>query len=1287
MIKLFTKKGLALTLLALAFAVSGFAQVTTSSLSGRVVDQNGEPVPGVAVIATHEPSGTNYGVVTNNDGRYTINGMRTGGPYNVEVSSLGYQTATYTGITLKLAETYSLNATINEESLQLGEAVVIATPASKFTTEKTGASTNINNSQIEALPTISRSITDVTKLSPYGGNGMTFAGADGRTANFTVDGANFNNNFGLSESLPGGGNPISIDAIEEMQVVISPYDVRQNNFIGGGVNAITKSGTNTLKGSAYIYHRNENMRGNSVSGTEISAARELDRTTTYGFTLGGPIVKNKLFFFVNYEKSVIPTVVNSWRASETPGTAGDADHYISRTYMGDLKAVSDFVKQKYGYDTGSWTDFPAEQGNDKILARIDWNITDKHHLALRYNRTVNSYWQNPNASSSNAGQRTTESRVGLYGFSYANSMYQMNNYANTFAFDLNSRLSNRLSNQLLVTYSDLSDLRGSASAEFPFIDILDGGMEATGDLMPYISLGYELFTWKNAVHNKVLSAKDDITYYAGDHKIMAGLGYDYQLADNAYMRNGTGYYRYNSVEDFLNQAAPETVALTYGYDGDQDPASRVRFHKLAAYLQDEWNPNEKLKLTAGLRLETILFDNQDLMTNQKIYDTDYNGLHVDTGKWPTPKLMFNPRIGFTYDVLGDHSLKIRGGTGIFTGRLPLVFFTNMPSNAGLVQMVSSATTRYADGAVNASKSDLGILNAFAGKFYADKGELLDYLHSLDPEKYPLTVSPEDGTFSGSVAAVDPKFKMPQVWKTSLAVDYAFPTAFPMSITGEVIFNKTLNATRIQDINMKDPSTFSRLNGADDRHLFPSDYTYNPYSIYYLTNTNKGYGGSASVQFNIAPVEGLSISSAYTRTVAKELTGMPGSDASSAFTYIPTVDGPNNPALHNSSYVTPDRYYVSATYDDRSHNHFSLFYEAWRGGYNYSYMYASDLNRDNYNYDAIYIPTVSDYNEGRVYFASEDDANRYFAFAKNDPYLTKHAGEYAEAYSIYNPWVHRVDFHYAHDFVLHLGRTSNTLQLNFDIKNLLNLFNDSWGVTKQMNPKLKSGRILDVARIASDGIPVLSTPDYISGSTETWTDVKNIGQVWYAQVGLKYLFNGNDPSQKYLDRVAAEADAEALAAAEAAARAARAAADKAVAEKNAAEAAANARIKALQDEIDALRNKAADNVKTDGYFDEPVIAYFTIGKSVLSATEVEHVKAAARRILAAGEKVKFTLAGHADSGTGSQARNEQLAKERVQTVYNLMKEMGVDAELFTVTSSVEDVFSTPEFNRCVIVDKQ
>ena len=424
--KVFMKQSIKFVLLAIISLVAGsvaYAQVTTSSLGGRVVDQNGDPVIGAAVVAMHGPSGTSYAAVTNEDGRYTIQGMRPGGPYTVEVSCLGYQQTNYTGVTLQLAETFSLNAKIAESNEFLEQSIVIADAYSKFAQEKTGAATNINNSQIASLPTVNRSITDVTRLSPYGGNGMSFAGSDGRTANFTVDGANFNNNFGLSENLPGGGNPISIDAIEELQVVISPYDVRQTNFIGGGVNAITKSGTNTFKGTAYVYHQNENMRGDAIYGEQISGARDKDRKTTYGFTLGGPIVKNKLFFFVNAELSKVPTVVNRWRGS-TDGVA-DPDNFISRTTIADLKRVSDFVKSKYGYDTGSYTSFPADENNKKLLVRLDWNISDKHKLALRYNYTINNIWNSPNGTSMDGGTRQSGSRMSQYSMSFANSMYSM----------------------------------------------------------------------------------------------------------------------------------------------------------------------------------------------------------------------------------------------------------------------------------------------------------------------------------------------------------------------------------------------------------------------------------------------------------------------------------------------------------------------------------------------------------------------------------------------------------------------------------------------------------------------------------------------------------------------------------------------------------------------------------------------------------------------------------------------------------------------------------------------
>ena len=1092
------KRLLFLVAMMLTFSLTLMAQITTSSMAGKVTldNANGEEVIGATVVAVHEPSGTRYTAVTNTTGRFSINGMRTGGPYNVTISYIGFQPKTVKGVTLQLAETYNLNVFLSEDATELAE-VIVSGKASKFAAEKTGAATNINSSQITNLPTVSRSITDVTRLSPYGGNGMSFAGSDGRNANFTVDGANFNNNFGLSSGLPGGGNPISIDAIEELQVVISPYDVRQTNFIGGGVNAITKSGTNTFKGSAYVYHKNENMQGDAVNRQQIQGAREKAQTTTYGFTLGGPIIKNKLFFFVNGEMIKIPSIVNRWKGSDDGKS--DPDNYISRTTNKDLEAVSKYMASKYGYDTGSWTSFPADESNYKLMARIDWNITDRHKLALRYNYTKNNIWNSPNGTSMDGGTRMASYRMSQGSMAFANSMYSMENLVHSWSLDLNSRLTDNLSNQFLATISKLDDIRGTNSAEFPFIDITKDGDN-------YMALGYELFTWNNAVHNTIWNIKDDVTYYLGAHKIMAGVTFEHQMADNQYMRNGSGYYRYNITDDMyiggvlqpdmLFNSTPEVFCLTYGYDGETAPAARVQFNRPGIYAQDEWNVNDKLKLTYGLRVDGLFFNNNDLMTNAAILNLDYNGRHIDTGKWPKNSITFSPRLGFTYDVFGDKSLKVRGGTGLFSGRLPLVFFTNMPTNGGLVQYQAQINEK------NASKNGFS-MDTFAGGPMTNVADMIAKLQSLG---YPTTVKPEDGTVPSAVNGVDPSFKMPQVWKTSLAIDYQLPVEFPFTVSVEGIYNKTINAVSISDWSIKNVGGFARFNGADNRPIFPDDFRSGT-KAFVLENTSKGYGWSANVTVNAQPADWISLMAAYTHTVSKEVTGMPGSAAESAFTYVPTYEGPNNIKLHNSQYVTPDRIVASATLHDKCGNHYNFIYEAWRGGYNYSYMMQNDMNGDGYNYDAIYIPTDAEVQNNLFRFVSEDDKTRFMDYVHQDSYLSKHQGEYAEAYSVYSPWVHRIDFGYKHDFKLNVGKTKHMLQLTFDMKNVLNFFDSSWGVAKYLNPEIGSeAKILKYEGVDAQGFATFSTPKSISGNTKTWTTNYGIGQCWYASVGIKYYFN-------------------------------------------------------------------------------------------------------------------------------------------------------------------------------------
>ena len=1098
------RKKLCFLMAIMLYCTTAMAQVTTSSMSGKVtMKDSGEEVIGATVQVVHEPSGTRYNAVSNMDGRFSIQGMRTGGPYSVTVSYIGFQPKSYKGITLQLGENYDLGIEMSEDANELQEVVVTGTK-SKFNAEKTGASTNINNAQIVNLPTVSRSIYDVTRLSPYGGNGMSFAGADGRNSNFTVDGANFNNNFGLSDGLPGGGNPISLDAIEEMQVVVSPFDVRQTNFIGGGVNAITKSGTNTFRGSAFVYHRNENLRGDAINHQTIDGAREKDQSTTYGFTLGGPIIKDKLFFFVNGEMVKTPTVVNRWRGSRDGYP--DETNYISRTTNDDLDAVSNFVLGKYRYDTGSYTSFPADESNYKVLARLDWNITDAHHLAFRYNYTKNKSWRTPNASSMDGGTRSAYARMSLYSMSFANSMYSMDNIVHSFSLDLNSRFGTNLFNQFLATYSKLDDVRGSESSEFPFIDILDG----TDNTANYMALGYELFTWNNAVHNNIFNAKDDITYFIGNHKIMAGLSFEHQMADNQYMRNGTGYYRYRSIQDFMNGGTPEVVCLTYGYGGESSPAARVQFNQVGFYAQDDWNITDRFKLTFGTRIDGLFFNNGDLMTNNAIlalnyYDGSGNVRHIDTGKWPNSKFSISPRVGFTWDVFGDRSLKVRGGSGFFSGRLPLVFFTNMPTNSGMIQYqaqlnASNLSRRFPNGEYSMADFSGGLVVDENGN--ATVAALCDKLISMG---YPENITPDQGAVPSAISAVDPDFKMPQVWKTSLAIDYQLPVSFPFTITVEGIFNKMINDRSISDWSMLPAEGFARWNGADNRPIYPANFR-NSTKAFVLENTSKGYGWIGNVTVTTQPAEWVSLMAAYTHTVSKEITGMPGSAAESAFTYVPTVAGPNNIKLHNSQYVTPDRVVASATLHDRSGNHYSLIYETWRGGYNESYMLANDMNGDGYNYDALYIPTDEEVNKGQFRFTSNDDQVRFMEYLHNDSYLKKHQGEYAEGYSVYNPWVHRIDLAYKHDFKLNIGKTKHVLQLSADIKNVLNLFNSSWGVSKVMNASLNSGRILKYDHTDAEGYPVFSTPSAVNGNTKIWVPNFALGQCWYASIGIKYIFN-------------------------------------------------------------------------------------------------------------------------------------------------------------------------------------
>jgi hypothetical protein len=1069
---------------------------TTSLMNGQITDSQGEALPGATIVATHEPSGTIYGATANNQGLFSIQGMRPGGPYKVEVSFIGFSKKTFTDINLLLGEIFVLNTGLTESSTELNEVVVVGTKPSKFSTMKTGATTNISGGQMKLLPTINRSINDIARVSPYA-SGMSFSGGDGRSTNFTVDGSNFNNNFGLSSNLPGGGNPISLDAIEEVQVVIAPFDVRQTNFIGGGINAITKSGTNTFKGTAYTYQTNQNMRGNKIGDHDFGDRAE-ESNSIYGFTLGGPIVKNKLFFFGNLEYEKTPQQVIYWRAS----TDGISDQQtISRVTEADLQTVSDFLRNNYGYKTGSYTSFPANESNLKYLLRLDWNINNANKLSIRFNHTKNSAWNPPNGNSTDGSYRDrTKNRVGEFSMSYANSMYSMDNIVNSGSLELNSRFTQNMSNQLLVTYSSIEDIRGSTSEPFPFIDIMSGDI-ATGAaaLDPYISAGYELFTWNNGVKNKIITATDNFTYYLNAHRLTAGVSYEYQMADNNYMRSGTGYYRYASMSDFMSGAAPVDFALTYGTNGELVPSNAVKFNQIGAYIQDEWNPVQKFKLTVGLRADNLSFID-DIMTNNAILALDFGGRHINTGEWPTPKINLSPRVGFTWDVNGDKSLMVRGGTGMFTGRLPLVFFTNMPSNAGMNQILMKIQTRFnADGTVASRDSRLDLLT---GGMITDVDEMIETLG------FQTVVTPEDGSVPSSIAGVDPDFRMPQVWKTSAAFDYKVPVDFPFSVTAEGIFTKNINAVKLDNYAVRNPdATWTKFSGSDDRYIFPTDYLYTTVrDACVLINTNEGYGYTINLTLNAEPVKNLDIMAAYTKTEMKEVSGMPGSNANSAWVGLVTVNGPNNATVQRSQYVVPNKVIASVSYripylNDHMASTFSLFVSGYTP-YGNSFIYSNDMNVDGVTNDLIYIPKE----KGEISFVTAADENAFFDFIAQDKYLSKHMGEYAEAYAARAPWVNRFDFRFVQDFSIKAGSTTNTLQLSIDVLNAGNLLNSNWGVYKNMAVS-NNGAILRYEGSDANNVPSFSMVQVDSAyPTETYSPYLSINQCWMLQVGLRYIFN-------------------------------------------------------------------------------------------------------------------------------------------------------------------------------------
>jgi hypothetical protein len=1013
-------------------SASLMAQMTTSSLSGNITDSKGEALAGATVVAVHVPSGTQYATLCDNSGNFRIQNMRVGGPYKVDVSFVGYSSSTYTDINLKLGETYVQNGQLTETTTSLQEIVVTAgLRNSILSSERSGTQTNVSGRDLVNMPTISRSIADFTKFTPQA-QGNSFGGRDGRFNTITIDGAAFNNNFGLSSNpLPGGeAQPIALDAIEEISVSMAPYDVRQSQFTGASINAITRSGDNTFKGSVYTYIRPESFTGNTVNGLDVVGANSRS-SQNFGGRIGGPIIKNKLFFFLSgeYGTETIPGV--TWKPS-TDGVA-NTDLMISRTRETDMIRVRDHLMSTYNYDPGKYKDFdPFKNQNTKLLARIDWNINKDHKLTLRYNNVVGTSDQTTNSTSGPPNNPRNSGRISSQSMAFSNAFYGFKNTVRSMTGELNSSFSPKISNKFLASYTFIQDTRTSNSDIFPFVDIWEGGDQ-------YMSFGYELFTFNNDVTNKTLTITNNLTVNLNRHTLTAGLSFDRLFFRNSYIREGTSYYRYASVDDFINGNDPSGFGITYGYNGVDAPGAVATFGFAAAYLQDEWQVVPKLKVTYGVRLELPLYLDE-MQGNQAIDTLTFaGGKKMDVGTWPESQLVVSPRIGFNWDVLGDRSLQVRGGTGLFTGMLPFVWFTNQPTNSGTLQSPEIGWG-----------SQGGQANLAGLEFNPDYREFL----ANNVAQFPTT--PGSLPANSTLTQVGKDFKFPQIWRSNLAFDVELP--WNMVFTGEAIYSKDINAVQQININLAEPTGV--LAGADNRVYWASSTAAkvksNVSAATELVNSDKGYQYSLTAMLTKNFSKGLSAMFAYTYTKAMDISANPGSSAYSAYSSNTSYGSLNDPELSNSLFATPHKLIGSISYKVEYVKHLattlSLVYQGYQTG-RWSYTYSNDLNGDGISSDIMYVPGQP--NEIRFVasgaMSAADQASMFWNYVNENEYLKSRMGKYSERYGELQPWMHRFDAKILQDIFANFGSDRKyTLQLSLDLLNVGNMINDSWG-TYTYNP--------------------------------------------------------------------------------------------------------------------------------------------------------------------------------------------------------------------------------------------
>lgn len=1121
-------KQISLFLAAVLSVSISMAQVTTGTLTGTVKDAQNAGLAGASIEVIHEPSGSRYKSVSTTSGKYTVPGLRVGGPYKITYTYVGLKSDVVSDVTVQLGEPTVIDVTLFDASTQLQEVTVSGTANKKaalISKDRKGASTNINSRLIGSLPTISRNITDLTRLVPQS-NGTSFVGQDNRAINLTLDGSIFNNSFGLS-ALNGGQTqsaPISLDALQEIQINVSPYNVRDAGFTGGSINAITKSGTNTIHGTAFYNLRNEKFLGKKAgsAGKQNVVTQAFD-VKQFGASFGGAIIKNKLFYFLNYEGERRNDVGTTWVADASNGATPPSGN-ITRVKESDLQLIQNFLRTTFNYDPGAYQGYSAITKSDKAVARFDWNINDKHKLSIRGNLLKSK--RDVPASSSNT---TNGFRGGgNASIAFQNSFYEINNNIYGVIAQLNSRFSNKISNELTFGYTANRDFRAVKGGMFPMVDIQDGSSPLTtvptsattplpssqaNQSLNYISFGNDPFTPNNLLNTDTWQFSDNLTAYLGKHTLTAGVSFESFTFTNGFTPLINGVYTFNNIADFItagtafknNPSATFSPVFMRNYranfsnlPGGGPWLVTTKARQISAYVQDEINLQSNFNLTYGIRFDVPYFVGSGYANTEvdgfSFNDNDGKSIKLSTSQLPSAKLMISPRIGFNYDIKGDKTTQVRGGIGLFTGRPSFVFVSNQVGNNGVL-----------NGGVNFN-------NTAAYPFTTNT-----------PASYP-SFSPNPGVAASSynIATTEKEFKFPQVFRSNIAIDQKIYQ--DIVATGELIFTQALSQINYYNANLKPATAF--FAGPDNRPRFPglglsgSAQANALRVIPKITDAtvmeSRPYGGSIAATIKIekpTKSKGLGWMVAYTFTRARDFMS-PGSIAFSSWSGIRSVNGNNNTDIAFSDDEIRNRVIGNVNYRIELNNtaalQFSLFGQSQNQG-RYSYSYSGDMNGDGLTgNDLLYVPR----NTAEMNFlplnasgsapaaTAAEQAAAFDAFINNDKYLSKMRGKVVGRNGALMPYLVRFDAAVQLELFRNIGKNRHTIQLRADLFNVGNLINPASGVSYSVN----TVNPLTAAGVDANGVPTFRmTRVNNSINYATYRKGTSIFDVWTAQFGIRYIF--------------------------------------------------------------------------------------------------------------------------------------------------------------------------------------